>query len=439
MATSADGGWEAPPPGAPGPHARSSSWPGLVSACVLEAYDALPRTGKARGDGSEWSALAAVLVSSTSADTTTGLRCVALGTGTKCVGASQRSPQGDVVHDSHAEVVARRAFTCFLHHQLCLAASGEPDAQVIVERQHDGRFALKAGVQVHLYSSHTPCGDCCLGESGESGALGRRTGAKLLGDSPLADGTWREAAGGWQQAGAARRKPGRGEPTLSVSCSDKMARWTVLGLQGACLLHFLAAPVYLASVTVAAETQGNGQVEGALKRSLIHRLEPLHGVLAGSPWSPHPPAVHVAPPPGRRELEVPQCSDNADASERGPSACGASLNWYAGAEGSHGGVEVVTGTTGRKAGATKRTMDGSKTSSRLCRASALGRFRHLLSMTAQKQQQQQQQQKLGGASYGGIKAAAPGGYGAARAALLSSPSSPLFPWIPKPASEQDFV
>ena len=31
--------------------------------------------------------------------------------------------------------------------------------------------------------------------------------------------------------GALRRKPGRGEPTLSLSCSDKLARWGMLGLQ----------------------------------------------------------------------------------------------------------------------------------------------------------------------------------------------------------------
>ena len=47
-----------------------------------------------------------------------------------------------------------------------------------------------------------------------------------------------------------RTKPGRGERTLSMSCSDKIMKWCTLGLQGGLLSNLLENPIYLESIIV---------------------------------------------------------------------------------------------------------------------------------------------------------------------------------------------
>lgn len=54
-----------------------------------------------------------------------------------------------------------------------------------------------------------------------------RTGAKCFGDKE----DLKLPGVGYHILGAIRMKPGRGDPTLSVSCSDKIARWITVGLQ----------------------------------------------------------------------------------------------------------------------------------------------------------------------------------------------------------------
>lgn len=371
----------------------------LVSAASYAALAALPKKGKPREDGLEWTLLATFLLCDTP---WAQPRVVALGTGTKCLGAPQRCPCGEKLADCHAEVIARRALHAWLFAQIRSAAAGSES--VMVRSGQDGRFALAPGSSVHFFVSFPPCGDACVGPS--------RTGAKLTSEStPGCRGVWCEAGGRPQMPGCVRRKPGRGVPTLSMSCSDKLCRWAVQGLAGGLLASLLAPrPLRCETLTVA----GGAAFGDALRRAVGGRAACMENAFPRA-WSLHPPAVRVSRP------APPLLAPPPSADERHP--CGASLNWWAGS----GGAESVEGTTGRLLGATVEARRLPSTRSRICRAAMLARFRAVCAGID------------GGCrlqllSYADAKRAAPEGYRDAKAVLLSV----LSPWTKKTVNE-DFL
>lgn len=75
-----------------------------------------------------------------------------------------------------------------------------------------------------------------------------RTGAKCVPMSIIQD-TYEEGSS-YHTVKAVRTKPGRGPPTISMSCSDKMSKWLVLGIQGSLLSNFLDKPIYLDEIII---------------------------------------------------------------------------------------------------------------------------------------------------------------------------------------------
>jgi tRNA-specific adenosine deaminase 1 len=124
---------------------------------VQRQYLLLGKTGKPQAG--EWTVLAGFVLTRPGADP----EVVALGTGTKCLSAAAicEDKVGGCLHDSHAEVCARRSLLLYLMDEVSRCA--QDNSSSIMQPSPDGSgVELCPDVQLHLYTSAPPCGDAAV-------------------------------------------------------------------------------------------------------------------------------------------------------------------------------------------------------------------------------------------------------------------------------------
>uniref|UniRef100_A0A8C1NSP8 Double-stranded RNA-specific editase 1-like n=1 Tax=Cyprinus carpio TaxID=7962 RepID=A0A8C1NSP8_CYPCA len=269
---------------------------------------------------------------------------ICVSTGTKCINGEYMSDRGLALNDCHAEIIARRSLIRYLYMQLeHFLSNNKEEHQKSIFTQCDKRgYRLKDNVQFHLYISTSPCGDARIFSPHEAGVEdqgdrhpNRKARGQLRTKIESGEGTIPVRSSNTIQTWDGVLQ---GERLLTMSCSDKIARWNVVGIQGS-LMSYFTEPIYFSSIIL-----GSLYHADHLSRAMYQRIADIEDL------------------PQQFSLNRPLLSGISNAEARQPGkAPNFSVNWTVGDQ----TLEVINATTGK---------DDMGRASRLCKHALYSRW-----------------------------------------------------------------
>ncbi|KAK9453253.1 adenosine deaminase/editase [Dipodascopsis uninucleata] len=200
-----------------------------IARLCFSTYESCPSKAKprTRSNGTrEWTNLAAIVIERGNRE----LICASLATGVKCLpDASLEKSRGRFLHDSHAEILAIRAFNRYILTECRRIQNENGYESPCIDRLNNDikyQFCLREECRLYLLVTELPCGDSSMEalSAGKSPWNPLSTFNNL--EVPLKGRSY------FSEIGKVRTKPGRSDSpeTRSKSCSDKLATFQLTSL-----------------------------------------------------------------------------------------------------------------------------------------------------------------------------------------------------------------